>query len=359
MTFDRIIGNEDVKRAFTGMVESGRVPHALLLHENEGGGALPLVLAFIALLSGHDHYEWNTHFTFPVTSSTKVSGAVKDLTCDDFAKYWRELMARNPYFMENELSAALGIEKKAGVIAVAEGKSVMQKLSLSAPTGGYRFMVIWLPEKMNLQTANMLLKSIEEPSDKTVFILITHSPEDVLVTIASRCQRMRVLPLSADEVARTLVREFGVDPGEAAEAAAYAGGSVGAALQSLSPDSDATSLRDLFSDLIGNLAERNLQAALETGEAIVALDSREKQKAFCIFAGEQLRKIFMLQQGMDAIAGIPPQEEAFYRDAAVRCSKSFCRKGAEILSRTAGLLERNVGQKMLFCNMVTRLWSVI
>ena len=359
MTFDRIIGNEDVKRAFTGMVESGRVPHALLLHENEGGGALPLVLAFIALLSGHDHYEWNTHFTFPVTSSTKVSGAVKDLTCDDFAKYWRELMARNPYFMENELSAALGIEKKAGVIAVAEGKSVMQKLSLSAPTGGYRFMVIWLPEKMNPQTANMLLKSIEEPSEQTVFILVTHSPEDVLLTISSRCQHMRVLPLSTEEVVRTLVEQRGVDPESAAEAAAYADGSVGMALQYLSGAGDAGLFQDLFTEMIGNLTDRKLGAVLEVGEALAALESRERQKAFCLFAGSRLRKIFLLQQGMEAVASIPPQEEAFYKDAAARLGKTFCRRALDILGRTARLLERNVGQKILFCNMMTRLWASV
>ena len=355
MTLDRIIGNEEIRQAFAAMAESGRVPHALMLHENEGGGALALALGFITLLCGHEHYEWNTHFTFPIASGSKVSGATKDLTCKDFLKYWRELMDRNPYFLENELSAALGIEKKAGGIALAEGRSILQKLSLAAPTGGYRFVVIWLPEKMNAQTANMLLKSVEEPSDQTVFILVTHSPEDVLVTISSRCQCMRVLPLSAAEVARTLTEGFGIGPEEAAEAAAYAGGSVGVALHSLSEESGTAQLRDLFADLMDALLRHDLLAALETGEELAALDSREKQKAFCNFAGEQLRKIYMLQQGMDAIAGVPPQEEAFIRDAARRLGPGFCPRGLEILGRTQGLLERNVGQKILFCNMVTRL----
>ena len=337
MNLDGIIGNDDVKRAFRSMAATGRVPHALLLHENEGGGALPLVLGFIELLTGNTHYEWNTHFSFPISSGTKVSGAVKDLTCDDFSKYWRELLETNPYFLENELSAALGIEKKSGVIAVAEGKSILQKLSLSGD--GYRFMVIWLPEKMNPQTANMLLKSIEEPSEQTVFILVTHSPEDVLLTISSRCQHMRVLPLSTEEVVRTLVEQRGVDPESAAEAAAYADGSVGMALQYLSGAGDAGLFQDLFTEMIGNLTDRKLGAVLEVGEA--------------------LRKIFLLQQGMEAVASIPPQEEAFYKDAAARLGKTFCRKALDILGRTARLLERNVGQKILFCNMMTRLWASV
>lgn len=357
MNLDGIIGNEDVKRAFRSMAATGRVPHALLLHENEGGGALPLVLGFIELLTGNTHYEWNTHFSFPISSGTKVSGAVKDLTCDDFSKYWRELLEANPYFLENELSAALGIEKKSGVIAVAEGKSILQKLSLSGD--GYRFMVIWLPEKMNPQTANMLLKSIEEPSEQTVFILVTHSPEDVLLTISSRCQHMRVLPLSTEEVVRTLVEQRGVDPESAAEAAAYADGSVGMALQYLSGAGDAGLFQDLFTEMIGNLTDRKLGAVLEVGEALAALESRERQKAFCLFAGSRLRKIFLLQQGMEAVASIPPQEEAFYKDAAARLGKTFCRKALDILGRTARLLERNVGQKILFCNMMTRLWASV
>ena len=357
MNLDRIIGNEEVKRAFRSMAGTGRVPHALLLHENDGGGALPLVLGFIELLSGHTHYEWNTHFSFPITSGTKVSGKASELTCDDFARYWRELLEANPYFLENELSAALGIEKKSGVIAVAEGKAILQKLSLAVE--GYRFMVIWLPEKMNLQTANMLLKSLEEPSEQTVFILVTHSPEDVLVTISSRCQHMRVLPLSAEEVTRTLAEQRDVDPEAAAEAAAYSDGSVGLALQFLSGEGDAAVFRDLFTDLVGSLTDRNLGAALEVGEALAGLDSRERQKGFCTFAGNRFRKIFLLQQGLEALAAIPPQEETFYREAAARLGLSFCRKAMEILGRTARLLERNVGQKILFCNMMTRMWASV
>ena len=359
MNLDAVIGNEEIRRALVSMADSGRVPHALLLHENEGGGALPLVLGFIARLAGHEHYDWNTHFTFPITSGTKVSGAVKDLTCDDFAKYWRALLQENPYFMENDLSVALGIEKKSGVIAVAEGRSILQKLSLAAPTGGYRFMVIWLPEKMNATTANMLLKSLEEPAEKTVFILVTHSPEDVLTTIASRCLRLRVLPLRAEEVSRTLQTEYGIAQVEADEAAAYADGSVGAALQYVRQEGDFVLLRDWFADLIGDLMDKNLGAALEVGEALAALESRERQKAFCVFAGAQLRRIFMLQQEMEALSGVPPQEEAFYRDAARRLPSAFCRRSADILDRTVRLLERNVGQKMLFCNMVTRMWAAL
>ncbi len=377
MRFSELIGHADTIRALTAMADSGRVPHAMMLYENDGCGALALALAFLQYLSCADRQEGDAcgrcvpcnqiakliypgiRFTFPVTSGTKVSGAVKDLTCDPFAPYWRELVLENPYFLESELSAALGFEKKSGIIAVAEGKAILQKLSLASVTGGYRAIVMYLPEKMNQQTANMLLKAIEEPSEGTLFILITHAPESVLQTISSRCQAIRVLPLSREEVARALVERFGKDPSDAAAAAALAGGSIGAALHLLSEKEETTAIRELFQQLIRNLIARDFKAALESGEAIAALDSREKQKSFCAYAGTSLRQIFLVQQGMEAVAGIPPSDEAFVREAAARLGKSFCRKAMDVLSKAGLLIDRNVAQKIVFTNMVDRLFISI
>ena len=373
MRFSDITGNAEVVSALKGMARSGRIPHAMMLYENDGCGALAIALAFLQYLACRDRDEDACgkcvncnqvekliypaiRFTFPVTSGNKVSGAVKDLTCDMFAPYWRELALQNPYFLESELSAALGFEKKSGIIAVAEGKAILQKLSLSSITDGYRAMVIYLPEKMNQQTANMLLKVIEEPSEGTLFIMITHSPESVLQTISSRCQAIRVLPLSREEVAGVLVDKFGKDPEEAAVAASLAGGSIGAALHFLSEQEETAALRDIFKDLLESLMARDLKAALEAGEAAAALDSREKQKTFCTFAGETLRRIFMVQQGMEDISGIPPSEADFIRRAAQAFDKTFPRKAIEILGKAGNLIDRNVAQKMVFANVVDRLF---
>ena len=373
MRFADIIAMGDLKKALVGMADSGRVPHAMLLHENDGGGALALVLAFLEYLHCKERHDGDScgqciscrqhskliypdiRFTFPVTSGTKVSGAVKDLTCDAFQTYWRELVLDNPYFVENDLSAAMGFEKKQGVIAVAEGKAILQKLSLAGISDGYRAIVMYLPERMNPQTANMLLKAIEEPADKTLFILITHAPEEVLQTIASRCQMMRVPPLSREEVSLVL-RSRGIDAEQADLAASFAGGSVGVALRNLSESSGSTQVQSIFHDLLEAIVERDYLAALEAGEAVSALDSREKQKVFLTFAGESLRKIFMLQQGMESVAGVMPSEGDILRDAARRCSPTFCRRGIAAIDRAALLLDRNVAQKVILANLVNRLF---
>ena len=357
MELEDIIGNDDLKRALSGMISGNRVPHAIMFYENEGCGALAIAMAFVKKLNEGRHPD--VHYTFPITSGTKVKGEVKNLVCDMYRPLWTELVEKNPYFLESELSEALGFEKKKGIIGVAEGKAIIQKLSLTSLSDGYRAVIMWLPERMNAETANKLLKAIEEPSPKDIFILITHSPSSVLQTISSRCQALRVLPLSKEEVSRTLRVQFGYSEEDAQFAASFSSGSVGEALYSLSRKEETSATRDLFFTLMEDIVARDYLATLEAGDAIAALDSREKQKAFCNFAAECIRKIFMLQQGMEEISGILPQERDLYVEMAGKCGRSFCRSSLDIIGKAALRLERNVNQKIIFCNMVSKMFGSV
>ena len=150
--------------------------------------------------------------------------------------------------------------------------------------------------------------------------------------------------------------EFSIVDEEAVIAAEFSGGSVGIALQSLSEGYENIEIKDLFKELIQNSLDRNYLSALETGEAIAALDSREKQKAFCTFAGECLRKIFMIQQGMEELAGVLPDDMVFYEIMAKKCKKSFSRNALAIIGSAGYMLDRNVNQKIIFTNLVNRLF---
>jgi len=347
MRFSEVRGNRSVMDALRGMVDSGRIPHAMLLHEDDGGGAMAIVQAFLGYLycvSRHDGDSCascpacnrvakmihpDIHYVFPVTTGSKV-GTDKP-TSDNYLTWWRELVLRDPYFFENDVYAALGIEGKSGNIAVQEAKSILSKLSLAGMEGGYRTVVIYLPEKMNVQAANSLLKMVEEPPENTLFVMITHAPEKVLKTIASRCLFMRVIPLRrADRDA--------VHPDE---------------------NSDDQVFMDLFSDLMDALTGKDFLSSLECGEAIASLDSREKQKSFCKFAGGAVRNIFLLQQGMSSIADIPQQYADFYSAMAGKCRKTFPRAAMTNIDRALTLLERNVNQKILFTDLVDRLYTSI
>ncbi len=376
MEFSKIIGNEEVKKALAGMVDNGRIPHAMMFYENDGCGALQIILAFLQYLycknkSGNDSCgtcsECNKveklihpdiRFVFPVAGGSKVSSSEKP-TSDSYITYWRELLLANPFFLENELNDALGIEGKSSTIAVPEAKVILESLSLTSVEGSYSTIVLYLPEKMNQEAANRLLKIVEEPPEKTLFLMITHNPERVLQTISSRCQGVRVMPLSREEIAQVLTSSYGKDPNQAAQAAMIAGGSVGTALHYLSDQSDYKDNLDLFSNLMHSLLSKDLQASLEVGETIAALDSREKQKAFCKFAGECLRKIFFLQQNVPGIIGVTSEELPFFQEVAFKSKRAFCRNAITYLDRAQLLIERNVNQKILFCDMVNRMFVKI
>ena len=351
MKFADIIGNKVASDALRSMADSGRVAHAMLFYENEGCGALPLAMAYVQYLNCRNPHDGDScgecpscrqmaklihpdvHCVFPVNTGPKSSDDKP--VSESYIKYWRELALANPYFVEADLQKAIGIESKSGLIAVPEAKSILSKLSLTAVADGSKAVIFYLPEKMNQEAANRLLKMVEDPPAKTIFLFITHSPEKVLQTIFSRCQSLRVLPLSKEE------RE---------------------AVRAMAPEEDREeyeTFMELFTNLMNALAARDLLAALECGEQMASLDSREKQKAFCTFAGECIRKIFMLQQKLPQIAGISSEEEAFYADMAQKCGRKFCSKTVSNIEKVAYMIDRNVNSKILFCDLVNRMFFSI
>ena len=324
MTFAQVQGFQQVKAALAGMVDAGRVPHAIMFHEEDGGGAFPLCLAFLQYLfcshrSGADScglcpscnkigklIHPDVHFVFP-TAAGSISLQYMDRL--------RELVLRNPSFTSAAMGEALGIEGKNSMIAVSEAKHLLETLSLSALEGGYRAVVIYLPEKMNQEAANRLLKMIEEPPLKTQFLLVTHAPEKVLVTISSRCQRIRVAPAGAAGAA-----EF-EEP-------------------------------ELVDELMEALLSKKLLSALAVADRLAALPSRESAKAFCRFASEAMRQVFLNQQGVSSLAS----EEPKYALWATRCRKTFPRQALDALGRAQSLIDRNVNLKILFTDLVDRLY---
>ena len=322
-----VYGNTEVVAALHQMVASGHVPHALLLHEDDGGGAFPLSINFLEELYGGSPrvqklIHPDIHFVFPVAGSDKPVSL-------QFMGKFRELALENPYFFENELYTAIGIEGKQGNISVNEARSILDRLSLSAVEGGYRTVLVYLPEKMNAQAANALLKMVEEPPAKTLFVLITHAPEKVLITISSRCLHMRVQPLSPEAEREVHARE----------------------------NASNQALTDLFHDLLEAIVSRDRLKALETGEAVAELKVREQQKTFCRLASEDLRRLFFLQK-MPALARVPEGEEDFYKRMAGALKPTFPRRGMAALDRALLLVERNVNQKILFTDLVNQLYSL-
>lgn len=328
MKFAEIKGNDDLCRVLAGMVDSGRIPHAILLHENDGGGGVGVALAFLQYLFCRDRKDGDScgkcpscnkteklihpdiHFIYPVTAGN---------TSEKFVGKWRSLVSETPDFTEEQFNDAMEVESKSTVIAVGESKAILDILSLSALEGGYRAFLIYLPEKLNQEAANRLLKAIEEPAPKTQFVFVTHAPEKVLVTIASRCQRIRVLPS----------RKKTVGGGQYAE---------------------------LLSGLMDALVAHDLNAALESADGLAGLPSRETAKAFCGYAAERMRDIFLSQQGL---ASLSEDEDGATGRWAASCRKTFPRNALSAFSTAQKYIERNVSMKILFTDLVDRLYQYI
>ena len=297
-----------------GMADSGRVPHAILLHEDDGGGGVALGMQFLEHLYGGNPrvakmIHPDIHFVFPLI----LSG---DAVSEQYAKEWRALVQENPGFSEGDLYDALGFEGKNTVISVKEANFLLGVLSRYSLEGGYTTVLIYLPEKMNSVAANKLLKILEEPPQQTLFLMVTHAPERLLPTILSRCQLFRVESSGSAEV--TLRYDDG----------------------------------GLLASLMHAALAKDLSAALEVGEQLAALPSRDSMRAFCRYAAEKMRRVFLMQQRLYSLAGDDMEAAAW----ALECKKTFPRKALEALDKASALIGRNVNQKILFTDLVDRFY---
>ena len=344
MRFSEIIGNEALKASLAGMVRGNRLGHAILFTEENGGGAMAFALALAQLVNCRDPQEGDScglcgschkyqklihpdlHFVFPVSSSAALSESEKKGPVSDyFLPAFRELALANPYFTEQQLYDAIGIENKSGLISVHESRRIFEKLSLRAAEGPWKTMIIYLPEKMNLDAANKLLKLLEEPPQGTLFLLVTHNPERLLPTIRSRCQPIRLLPLSREERRRT-----------------------GAGR------TDDAEFREIARSMLQAGLDKRIIDLFPQWEMLADL-GREKQREWCLFTENYIRKIYLVAGGLDDLADLSPQEEATVRDFAEKIRPTFYEKAFVALEGTLSAIGSNVNPKLTFCDLGNRL----
>ena len=321
MLFRDIIGQERTKQQLRKAVQEGLIPHAQLFVGPEGVGKLQLAIAYAQYLACPNRTAEDAcgtcptclqyaklqhpdlHFVFPIVKTD--AGDV----CDDFIDTFREIILTKSYFDLDDWYTALGVETKQGLIYEKESSEILRKLSLKSFGDGYKVMIIWQPQKMNATCANKLLKILEEPPQKTIFLLVTEQPDQLLTTILSRVQQIRVPRLSEEEIQAGLVAK-GYEKQASADWARIANGSYLAALK-LADEIGANQqylsdfvklMRDAYTiGHINNPAKKaeslqNIRKwSLDMADAKVG---REKQRAFLQYAQKQVREnyIFNLQQ---------------------------------------------------------------
>jgi len=236
MTFEDIIGQEHLKSFLQHNIQSGRIPHAQLFVGKDGLGALPLAVAYASCLLQYEkpNHKVNAlqnpdiHFFYPVV---KKESSSTTLISKDYIKEWREFVKSMPYGTLNDWYETIGAGNKQGLITVDEANAIVETLALKSFGGGNKILIIWHAEKMNSACANKLLKWFEEPHEKTNIILITEQEESLLQTIQSRCQSIRLHPLSEAQIIDGLTRFQGTDIDTAKKIAHRAEGNLSVAFK--------------------------------------------------------------------------------------------------------------------------------
>ncbi len=306
MRFQDIVGQEKIKQKLVSSAIKGRIGHAQLFVAEEGRGGLPLAIAYAQFLNCENpessdscnqcpsckQYLKLAHpdliFVFPTVSD---SGKKKEALSDAYLKEWREFVSEQPYGSLTNWMDTLEVGNKQARILKKESEEIVKKLSLKPFGTGFRVLIIWHPELMNADAANKLLKVIEEPPERTIFLLVSQDSEQLLATIVSRTQSIRLAPLSTEEIATGLIAT-GEDATTAHEIALLAQGNYHRALLAANHHNQADSHQGAFVSWIRACFKADLQALVPWSDQMAKI-GREKQKQFLQFAGNMFRQALM------------------------------------------------------------------
>ena len=323
MAFEQVIGQLEVQQRLTQMVSEGRLPHAIMLCGPQGCGKKALAIGFAqmllartandeAMLRKLEHPD--LHFTYPTIKLPSMGSDHKPVS-DDFAKEWHELVMGGLYFTMTEWLEQMGGENQQAIITAGESDELVRKLSLKSSQGGYKISLVWLPERMNTECANKILKLLEEPPSQTVFIMVSEEPDRLLETIRSRVQRIDVKRIADDDVHKALVEKRGLTEDMAQRITRMANGNWLKALQMLSADSENELFLDMFQSLM-RLAYQRKVKDLKTWSERMAAMGRERQKRFLEYFLRLVRENFMYNFQQPDLCYMTQREEDFARNFA-------------------------------------------
>lgn len=379
MLFSEVIGQNDIKQRFIRSVQEGRIPHAQLLYGAAGVGKLALAIAYAQYIccenrSGTDscgvcpsclkyrkYIHPDLHFVFPFIRPAGKTSTV----CDDFLPLFRQQLITSPYFSINDWYATMGDDNKQGVIYSNESQEIIRKLSLKTYESEYKVMIIWLPEKMNSECANKLLKILEEPPLNTVFLLVSNAPDEILTTILSRTQQIAVPKLTDADIVTKLLRnpELNITQHDALNIARISNGSYLSALALLNEDDENKTNFERFvmiMRLAWQVGNRKDHASLKTlrkwsEDMAAASFGRERQKKFLTYAQHMTRENFILNLKNTDLNYFSSYEADF----SVKFSPFINERNVEDIMKEFELaerhIERNVNAKMVFFDLVLKI----
>ncbi len=390
MLFKDIIGQDGIKQHLAEMVEHNRLSHALLFLGKEGAGALPLALAFAqyivslpigksqpvadlfgnaepavppgfihpddvatmpAFVRANELVHPDLHFSYPVIPRKPGDKPVST----DYITEWREFVKLHPYGNVYDWLQFIGAENKQGNITAHECADIIRKLNLKTFESEYKVLVMWMPEYLGNE-GNKLLKLIEEPPANTLFILVAENESQILPTILSRTQLVKIPALATEDIAKALVERAKLQPSQARQTAAVSEGNYREAL---------LLLQHAEEDWQG-LLRSWLNAILKTGPAaqVKWVDDtsklgRERQKQFLRYFNHLLEQAIRLQAMGEQHIELPENEKDFAgrlnRIATMEQQQAMIQE----LDNAVYYIERNANAKLLFHALTIKLYHII
>ncbi len=320
MLWENVIGQQEIKNKLQQSIKDGRISHAQLFSGPEGSGTLALAIAYAReVLCGLNNEQCNLkvdklqhpdlHFSFPYSATESVKKPLAKYLLND----WRSFVDENVYGNLTDWMSRLGIEKKQGVIPVDEADEIVKTLALNSYEGGYKIMIIWQAEEMTTAAANKLLKIIEEPPQKTLFLLVTEREDLILQTITSRCQLVKIPRLSQSDIKNYLVEKKNINPEKAQHIAFLSQGNVREALHQLNDD------EHLFDKYFVTWVRKAFMAAktptvlkdLIDWSNQIASWSRSEQKDFLNYCSEIFRQALLKTYQSDDLVFLQINAEGF------------------------------------------------
>lgn len=367
MKFSDIPGHDRAKERIREMIDSNRIPHALLLEGMPGIGKFMLARAtaqYIHCENRHDgdscgacpaciqHQTFNhidTVFVFPI-----VKGKIKEPVSDDYIAEWREYLTKYPFMDFRAWLKALDSLNAQPSIYASESDKLTHELNFTSHKAKYKIVLLWLPERLQEAAANKLLKLIEEPHNDTLFIMVSNNAKEILPTIYSRTQRLELKRLSDEEVSLYLQSNYSLDSNDAMSVAHLAEGSIVEATKMLSLTKDSHKFLELFMSLM-RLAYQRKVKELKDWTVDVASLGREQELNFLNYCQRLIRENFIYNLNVPELNYMNREELNFSKNFARFVNERNVIQIVDELNNAAIDIAGNANAKIVLFDLAVRM----
>lgn len=370
MLFSDIIGQEAVKQRLISSVKDNRVSHAQLFLGPEGSGNLALAVAYVQYLCCENKGENDScghcsscikmnklvhpdvTFSYPVAINEKEKKRISV----DYVEDWRKAFLPNSYLTYSEWLKYIDSENKQPIINADESQDIIRRLSLKSFESGYKAVIIWLPEKMNASAANKLLKILEEPPEKTLFILVAENYEQIIPTILSRSQLIKVNRISDNEMMEALTGKHQLGVEEARRITHLADGNYHEAILLTDKDNEEEDHAKIFLDWMRLCYQRKYRELINWVDDLPR--KREQHKNFLQYALHLTRECIVISNNIEPITRMSGKELEDYKRFAPFVNNN-AEQFAEELNKAYFHIERNANHKILFMDLSLKMSQLL